>query len=119
MQPMVVNHSAGRVSQKCLKTLWQIKPSSRNRAWNIISIDGTQDPNKFWVEAIGSGEQQIAGCPEPTKYENHYVICFKMKDGLILEMREINNPLKLMMAFGVELPKMPDAKQDTEQLLDK
>ena len=46
-------------------------------------------------------------------------MCFKMKDGLILEMREINNPLRLMKAFGVELPKMPDAKQDTDQLLDK
>lgn len=88
-------------------------------SWNIISIDSTQNPNKFWVEAVGNGEQQIAGSPEPTRYENHYVMCFKMKDGLILEMREINNPLRLMKAFGVELPKMPDAKQDTDQLLDK
>lgn len=85
--------------------------------WRDVVIDDTQDPNKFWVEAYGGGEQKVGDSKEPTKYENHYVFCFKMKEGLILEMREINNPLKLMMALGVELPKMPDAKEDTEQLL--
>lgn len=59
------------------------------------------------------------GCKEPTRYENHYVFCFRMKDGKILEMREINNPLMLMQAFGVELPKMPDAREDTERLLNQ
>jgi len=87
--------------------------------WQNITIDATQDPNKFWVEAYGSGEQKVGDCASPTKYENHYVFCFKMKDGLILEMREINNPLKLMMALGVTLPAMPDAKEDTEQLLNR
>ena len=87
--------------------------------WSNLTIDDTQDPNKFWVEGYGGGEQQIADAPEPTKYENHYIFGFKMKDGLILEMREFNNPLKLMQAFGVELPKMPDAKKDTDRLLEE
>ena len=84
-----------------------------------ITVDDTQDPNKFWVEAYGYGEQQVGGAKEPTRYENHYVFCFRMKDGKILEMREINNPLMLMQAFGVELPKMPDAREDTERLLNQ
>ncbi len=75
-------------------------------AWNVISIDSTEDPNKFWVEANGSGEVMVAGKSEPSKYENHYFFCFEMKDGLILKMREIMNPLKLLEAFGVEVPKM-------------
>ena len=87
--------------------------------WRDITIDSTQDPNKFWAECRGYGEQQIAGAAQPAKYENHYIFCFKMRDGLIVEVREIHNPLKLMQAVGVELPEMPDAKTDTDELLDK
>lgn len=87
--------------------------------WKNITVDDTQDPNKFWVEAYGYGEQMVGGSKEPTCYENHYIFCFKMKDGLILEMREINNPLKLIQALGVKLPEMPDAKADTERILNK
>lgn len=100
-----------------LKNFTANKTFFPNWNWRDITIDSTQDPDKFWVEAYGYGEQQVGDSPEPTKYENHYVICFRMKDGLILEMREINNPLRLMMALGVKLPEMPDAKEDTEQLL--
>ncbi len=88
-------------------------------AWENITIDETQDPDKFWVEAYGKGQQNVGSSQGPTSYENHYVFCFRMKDGRILEMREINNPLKLMKALGVKLPEMPDAKEDTEQLLSK
>ncbi len=88
-----------------------------NWRWRDVVIDETQDENKFWVEAFGGGEQKVGSSAVATKYENHYIFCFRMKDGYILEMREINNPLNLMKALGISLPKMPDAKKDTEQLI--
>lgn len=77
--------------------------------WENMAFYSTQDPNLFFVEADGHGKQAITG--RETDYRNHYVFRFTMEDGLIKEMVEYNNPLQLMHAIGIKLPKMADPVQ--------
>ena len=73
--------------------------------WYDLKIYSTQEPDIYWAEAKGTGFQKTEG--EETKYENHYIFCFKMRDGKIWEVREFNNPLNLFVALGLDIPRMP------------
>lgn len=83
--------------------------------WSDVNIYSTQDPTIFWAEAHGVGTQNTND--QVTRYENHYIFCFKMRDDKILEVREFNNPLNLFVALGLEIPKMPhNAVEHTHQV---
>lgn len=94
-------------SNKSLFTNWK---------WEGLTVDDTQDPDKFWAEAIGSGEQGVGDLDKPSVYRNHYIFCFKMRDGEILEMREFHNPLELLHSMGAEMPKVPTPDETDEKL---
>lgn len=83
--------------------------------WENMSFYSTQNPNRFFVEADGHGKQAVTG--HETDYRNHYIFRFTMADGLIREMIEYNNPIQLMYAMGVKLPKMADPVANTRAVL--
>jgi ketosteroid isomerase-like protein len=61
-----------------------------------ILIFSTQDPNAFWADVKSRGKQTRDG--EVIDVYNKYVFFFRLKDGLIEEMREYYNPLLAMKA---------------------
>lgn len=71
--------------------------------WTEVRIYSTQDPNRFWVECGGRGRILFPGYPEGV-YTNRFVHAFLLDDGLIVEAREIANPLEHMRALGIETP---------------
>lgn len=85
--------------------------------WYDLKIYSTQEPDVYWAETMGVGTQNTDG--KETKYENHYIFCFKMRDDKILEVREFNNPLSLFVALGLEIPKMPhNAVEHTHEIFE-
>jgi len=62
--------------------------------WFDVRIDGTTNPNKFWVEADGSGKHAIAPGSTPVPFGAHYVMSFEMRDGKIYRMREFRVPVE-------------------------
>lgn len=87
-----------------------------NWTWSDMVVDETGDPNKFWVEAIGTGEQSVSDLGKPATYQNHYIFCFKMRDGLIAEMREFHNPLALLHSMGAAMPEIPTPDETDKKL---
>jgi len=73
--------------------------------WENIKIYQTQDPNYFWVECDGSGEARFTDYP-PVKHSAHFIHSFEMEDGKIKAYREFFNPVKELMDFGFEIPRL-------------
>ncbi len=69
--------------------------------WDEIRIFETDDPNYFWVECSGRGEQIVSGKAEI--YMNQYINSFLIEDGQIKEFREFFSPLNLYNSFGIEV----------------
>lgn len=59
-------------------------------------IFSTQDPNVFWADVQSRGKQTRDG--KTIDVHNKYVFFFRLKDGLIEEMREYYNPILAMKA---------------------
>jgi phenazine biosynthesis protein len=70
-----------------------------------VRVYSTQDPNKFFVEADGSGTLILPGDVAPAVYSNHYVDIFVLEHGKIKLYIEHFNPLNTMKALGVPIPK--------------
>lgn len=105
--------------QAVIQNLTSNKTLFTNWRWEGLTIDDTQDPDKFWAEAIGKGEQSVGEDGAPKQYENHYIFCFRMQDGLILEMREFHNPLALLHSLGAQMPKVPSPDETDARLREK
>lgn len=50
-------------------------------------------------------------------YSNHYFHTFKFQDGLIIEYREVGNPLGLMDAMGVRHDPLPTPEDTMRELI--
>ncbi|MFD7657532.1 PhzA/PhzB family protein [Actinosynnema sp. NPDC059797] len=74
-------------------------------SWSDVSVIETLDPNVIWVECRGAGAIRFPGYPEG-RYENHFLLCFDLVDGLIARSREISNPVEQMRALGIEVPRI-------------
>ncbi len=85
--------------------------------WGETTIWGTDDPDYFFAENSGSGKQ-MRGDGKFYPYENHYFHTFRFKDGLIVEYREIANPVKLMEAMGVPHEPLPTPEQTMAELME-
>lgn len=65
----------------------------------------THDPYRVFIECGGRGMRYAAKWDEPHFYENHYLLCFTLKDGKIKRLREIFNPFNCMRpALDAEVP---------------
>lgn len=62
--------------------------------WFDVRIDATTNPNRFWVEADGSGRHVIAPGSQPVPYGAHYVLQIDLRDGKIVRMREFRVPVE-------------------------
>ena len=83
--------------------------------WEPTTIWGTDDPNYFFAENKGSGKQ-MRGDGKYYPYVNHYFHTFKFQDGLIIEYREVGNPLGLMDAMGVRHDPLPTPEDTMREL---
>jgi len=76
--------------------------------WRDVRISGTDDPDRFFVEASGVGEMTVGGVTRPYVQKEYYLI-FELRDGRIALYKEIMNPLELLKTVGGEivLPDLP------------
>jgi hypothetical protein len=65
-----------------------------------VSILSTDDPHAIFTELRGRGMRYDKRWDEPHYYENHYLLCFTLKDGKIKLLREIFNPYNCMRPAG-------------------
>jgi len=76
--------------------------------WKYTSfkVYSTQDPNKFFVEAAGSGTFYKNGDQKatPVKYSNTYIDVFIMQNGKIKSFEEHMDSLVLLKAMGYTPP---------------
>lgn len=71
--------------------------------YSEIEVFETQDPNRFWVECVGTGWITFPAY-ERARYTNRYLHYFLMEDGLIKQYWEYMNPCAEMHALGIEVP---------------
>ena len=70
-----------------------------------VAVYPTHDPYTAFVECDGRGMRYAAKWDEPHYYENHYLLCFTLKDGKIKRLREVFNPFNCMRPGGdAEVP---------------
>jgi hypothetical protein len=74
--------------------------------YSSFKVYSTRDPNKFFVEAAGSGTFYKNGDTKatPVKYSNTYIDVFIMQDGKIKSFEEHLDPLVLLKAMGYSPP---------------
>jgi ketosteroid isomerase-like protein len=74
--------------------------------YSSFKVYSTQDPNKFFAEAAGSGTFYKNGDSKatPVKYSNTYVDVFIMQDGKIKSFEEHMDSLVLLKAMGYSPP---------------
>lgn len=82
--------------------------------WTKMDIYSTQNPERFFVEAEGSGKQCVNGYE--SDYKNRYIFRFTFESGLIKEVVEYFNPILLMAALGLDIPKMANPVENTGRI---
>jgi len=74
--------------------------------YSRLKIDSTRDPNKFFVEAEGSGTFFRNGDPAatPAIYSNTYIDVLTMQDGKIKSFVEhVDQQLNLLKVLGIDI----------------
>jgi hypothetical protein len=80
----------------------QVLPDWR---WRDVRIIETVDPGQIWVECRGAGTIRFPGYPQG-HYDNHFLLCFDLVDGLIRGSREFSNPIEQMRALSIDVPRI-------------
>ena len=82
--------------------------------WSKLDIYSTQNPDCFFIEAEGRGKQAVNG--QESDYMNRYIFKFTFQEGYIKEVVEYFNPVLLMAAMGLDIPKMANPVENTGRI---
>ena len=73
-----------------------------NYECDLIELYGTADENSFW--AVSEIKMDTFWAGKPGKFDSRRFSNLIFKDGKLIKMREMTNPLKWLNAIGAEVP---------------